>query len=84
MMVLMSNLCQRRNREEKIEQQDCFEGHEILPPLYEEVKKTLKLSGKEWEEMVKLMNNHPLVKQMCGHPHEGYVSETRILAREAA
>ncbi len=43
-----------------------------LESFYAAIKKILKLSGREWEDMVKLMNNHPLIKQMAGHPYEEY------------
>jgi len=55
-----------------------------LEPFYTAIKKSLKLSGKDWENMVKLMNNHPLIKQMAGHPYEKYVGDTEGFIKEAA
>ena len=55
-----------------------------LESFYAAIKKSLKLSGKDWEAMVKMMNTHPLIKQMAGPPYEEYSANAESFMREAA
>jgi len=55
-----------------------------LEPFYTAIKASLKLSGKDWEDMVELMNNHPLIKKMAGHPYQKHVVKAELFVRKAA
>ena len=85
MDALVSYLSQSRNREKKIECKDRFGCNETLTEsLYTAVKKKLNLSGKDWENMVKLMNKHPVIKQITRYPIRKDVGEDKAFAREVA
>ena len=50
--------------------------------LYKGIMKNLNLSGKDWEDMAKLLNGHPMVKLMNRYPNEEVAAKAKTFTKE--